>query len=220
MKNTVILGVANPESQQSKSTTTWLLANALALSNQTVAILDCDVINPQSDDPTVSSYVNARIPLPFQVHTRETWDDACLDTLDYLLYDSSRTPPKWVNNLIEQTSHGVIIPIRNGRGFKKGIDYARTLHQRHIPLHFVLSNLTGNQADMLPGLCLAYDADMTVFPELDGIHDMTAAGKLPQMLEHGNEMLEAGDRLATDITSWVDSFTSGDEHAENLRAVG
>lgn len=213
MENTVILGIANPESQQGKSTTTWLLANALALSNTRVAIIDCDEINPINDDPTVSSYVNARIPLPFQIYTRNTWDDAHLNSLDYLLYDSSKKPPAWVENLIEQSAHGVIIPIRNGRGFKKGTDYARHLHQCQVPLHFVLNNLTSNQTDMLPGLCLAFGADMTALPELDGIHDMTAAGKLPQMLTHGDDILAAGDRLATDVISWIESFdAAGDEH--------
>lgn len=212
MKNTIILGIANPESQQGKSTTSWLLANALSMASHQTAILDCDEINPIDGDPTVSSYQNARIPLPFQIYNRESWDDTHLDPLDYLLYDSSRQPPSWVNNLIEKSAHGVIIPIRNGRGFKKGIDYARTLHQRNIPVHFVLNNLTSNQADMMPGLCLAYNADMTVMPELDGIHDMTTAGKLPQMLEHGNLMLDASGHLYNDVMSWTESFNTGDEH--------
>lgn len=222
MTHPIILGVANPESQQGKSTINWLLANALALAGARVAILDCDVINPQDDAPTVSSYVKAGLLPPFKVYTQETWQDDSLNDLDYLLIDSSRNPPQWVKNLIQQMTHGVIIPIRNGRGFSKAISYARELYRANIPLHFVLNNLTSNQADLLPGICLAMEANTTTLPELDGIHDMTTAGKLPQMMVDGDAITTAADKLANNVTHWIDTFAAVEEDDEqnNIRAIG
>lgn len=224
MKDPIILGIANPESQQGKSTITWLLANSLALSGARVAILDCDVVNPEYDDPTVSSYVKPGIPLLFPIYVKETWRDSYIDNLDYLFYDSSRTPPKWVINLIKQTAHGVIIPIRNGRGFKKGIDYARSLYQAGVALHFVINNFVGEQAGLIEGICTAMQAGTTTIPDLDGIHDMCTAGKLPQMLPRdvGNTIQATGDKLASAIVGWVDTFAQDDDDAEenNLRAIG
>lgn len=223
MKKPYIIGIENPESQQGKSTITWILANALAMQNHSVIVLDLDEINPNQDtpDPTVSSYVSARIPLSFRVIKKADWpkdDSQMLSSCDYLLYDGSKTPPKWLTDLIAQTAHGCIVPIRNGRGWTKGITYAQQMFRARIPLFFILNGVTGSQLSLIPGVCVALDAQSRYLRELDGIHDMTAAGRLPQMSDDTAHITESAEVLAADIAKWIRTTTaaSKDEHIRQV----
>ena len=199
-----IWSVENPETGQGKSSIAWLILGELARRRETVIGINADVVNPDNGDPVITNYVNNDVITGFSVielsaATKKNFDGN-------VVIDGSRNPPGQIKELIARKSTGVIIPIRNGRGYDRGISYARELFKLSVPFCFVLNGFNGEQAEKFPGVLDAFDTKLfDLGNSLEGIHDMTRAGRLPFHNEKWSSIATAMQSLVDDLLSWSDS---------------
>lgn len=201
-----IWSVENPETGQGKSSIAWLILGELARRREKVIGINADVVNPDSGDPVITNYVNPDVITGFNVieladATKKVFDGNAV-------IDGSRNPPEQIKELIARKSTGVIIPIRNGRGYDRGIVYARELFRREVPFCFVLNGFNGEQAERFPGVLDAFDTKLfDLGNSLEGVQDMTRTGRLPFHNEKWSEIATVIKSLVDDLVSWSDSVT-------------
>ena len=208
----IVYGVENPESRQGKTELCWVAANEYALRGYRTAILDWDQVNPEAGDPVISGYVQHDIPLPFMVFDLSTWKDQYLDDLDILLVDGSRDPGLGLQEMLKTHCHGVIVPIRDDRGYRRGIQFAQDVSAARMPLFFITNEYPEDISERMTGIAHAYGACREVgkdyglhlryIPKLDGLHEMVSNGRLPQHDHKYAHIQEAGRQLVNALEQW------------------
>ncbi len=201
-----VLSIENPEVGQGKSSIAWLLLAELAKLRLNPVGLNGDIINPENNDPTISTFVNPDIFTGFDVIAAP---DAKADIFKRnVIIDGSRTPGEQVKTLIAARSTGVIIPIRSMRGYINGIAYARELFRQSVPFCFVLNGFDGDKAEKFDSVLDAFESRLfDLGDSLSGVQDITSTGSTQFMNPKWRCIKEAIAGLTDDLLQWSGSVS-------------
>ncbi len=180
------ISIFNPMQNASKTTTAYLLANALAAHGKT-CLIDADAVN---DRKRAGSYyhMRSRLPKPFSCHTSQTWealDEKTKQSFGYVVVDTQKNPANGLVEIVGTSSDLIIIPTPPtdgawSEGVKPGVDAIREKNASAV-MAILISNQAGADTETIESR--ADGADLPIIPneipQLD-IDDCIGRGWLPQ----------------------------------------
>lgn len=179
------ISIFNPMQNASKTTTAYLLANALAEHGKT-CLIDADIVNNKKKS---GNYYNmrSRLPKPFSFQRSESWDalsDKDKDLFEYIVVDTQKNPANGLVQAIGRESDLVIIPSppNDGAwtdGAKPAIDMIREVNDK-ASMAFIIANFQSVNSEKFESR--ADGADVPIIgeiPELE-VDECIGRGWLPQ----------------------------------------
>lgn len=181
------ISIFNPMQNASKTTTAYLLANALSHRGRVkTCLIDADTVN---DKKRSGNYYLKRpgLPKPFECHSSEGWDALSPTeqaSFDYVVVDTQKNPANGLVQAIGRESDLIIIPSppNDGAwtdGAKPAIDMIREVNDK-APMAFIIASFQSSDSEKFESR--ADGADVPIIgeiPELD-VDECIGRGWLPQ----------------------------------------